>query len=243
MQVNWLPSLPVYTLVGFEALQGDNEGIAQHLGPETASFFLDRAGPRLFTGFVKVSPDVGYSGGLQFGASLGHSRLHQEQREGDAGTEALEGTTTFFGLDAVYRYDSGKQWGVGDVTLQGEYFRRSKDLGIVGLGSDAVAGPLLDFAQDGLYVQGVYGFAPRWTTGFRFDIAGLVNRVDEAGATTGFDSSRRYTANVTFNPTEFSRLRFQYTRGDFAAVSGRETFNQVWLQFQMSLGAHGAHRF
>jgi len=243
VQVNWLPSLPVYTLVGFEALQGENEGIAQHLGPETAPFFLDRAGPRLFTGFVKVSPDIGYSGGLQFGASLGHSRLHQEQHEEDAGTEALEGTTTFFGLDAVYRYDSGKQWGVGDVTLQGEYFRRSKDLGIVGLGSDPVAGPLLDFAQDGLYLQGVYGFAPRWTAGFRFDIAGLVNRVDEAAATTGYDSSRRYTGNVTFNPTEFSRLRFQYTRGDFAAASGRETYSEVWVQFQMSLGAHGAHRF
>jgi hypothetical protein len=243
VQVNWLPSLPVYTLVGFEALQGENEGIAQHLGPEAAPFLLDRAGPRLFTGFVKVSPDIGYSGGLQFGASLGHSRLHQEQHEEDAGTEALEGATTFFGLDTVYRYDSGRQWGVGDVTLQGEYVRRSKDLGVVGLGADPVAGPLLDFAQDGLYVQGVYGFAPRWTAGFRFDIAGLVNRVDEASVTTGYDSSRRYTANVTFNPTEFSRLRFQYSTGDFAAETGRETYTQVWVQFQMSLGAHGAHKF
>ncbi|RPJ69603.1 MAG: flagellar protein FliT, partial [Acidobacteria bacterium] len=114
VQVNWLPSLPIYTLMGFEALQGENEGVAQHLGPDTAASFADRAGPRLFTGFVKVSPDVGYSGALQFGASLGHSRLHQEQHDGDAEPEALEGTTTFFGLDAVYRYDSGKQWGAGD---------------------------------------------------------------------------------------------------------------------------------
>lgn len=113
----------------------------------------------------------------------------------------------------------------------------------MGLGSEPVAGPLRSFTQDGLYVQAAYGFAARWTAGFRFDVAGLTNRVAEEGATVTDESSRRLTANVTFNPTEFSRLRVQYTRGDFAAATGRETYNQVWVQFQMSLGAHGAHRF
>jgi hypothetical protein len=243
VQVNWLPSLPFYTLLGFEALQGENAGVSQHLGPDTAPAFGDMAGPRLFTGFAKVAPEVGYAGTLQFGASVGRSRQHQELHGEEEVMEALEGPATFLGFDAVYRYDSGREWGVGDVTVQGEYFRRWKDLAFVGTDPVPSPGPALDFTQDGLYAQAVYGFAARWTAAFRFDVAGLVNSVEgEAGAASEA-SSRRYTANVTFNPTEFSRLRLQYTRGDFAAESGRETYNQVWVQFQVSLGAHGAHRF
>jgi hypothetical protein len=43
-----------------------------------------------------------------------------------------------------------------------------------------------------------------------------------------------------FNPSEFSRLRLQ-----FASDKSRlgATDNQVFLQYIMSLGAHGAHNF
>ena len=43
-----------------------------------------------------------------------------------------------------------------------------------------------------------------------------------------------------FNPSEFSRLRLQ-----FASDKSRlgVTDNQVFLQYIMSLGAHGAHKF
>ena len=243
VQVNWLPSLPVYTLFGFEALQGENEGVSRHLGAETSPFLREAAGPRLFTGFVKVSPDIGYAGALQVGASLGYSRQHQELHAEEAEPESLEGSVTFFGLDAVYRYDSGRQWGVGDLTLQGEYFRRGKSLDVVGAGADPVTGIVREYAQDGLYLQGVYGFAPRWTAGLRFDTLGLLNRVDEGAERLEAEASRRYSASLTFNPTEFSRLRFQFTRGDFAGASERATYHQVWVQFQVSLGVHGAHRF
>ena len=243
VQVNWLPALPFYALVGVEALQGENARISQHLGPEAAPFFRDRGGPRLFTGFLKVSPDIGYSSTLQAGASLGHSRLHQELHEEESGLEAFDGTSTFLGADLVYRFDSGKPWGVGDLTLQGEYLRRVRTLDLVALAGEAVATTAgLRFVQDGLYVQGVYGFAPRWTAAFRLDVAGLTNRA-EGDDTARDDASRRYTANLTFNPTEFSRLRLQYARGDFAAGAGRDQYHQLWVQFQMSLGAHGAHRF
>ena len=50
-------------------------------------------------------------------------------------------------------------------------------------------------------------------------------------------------ANLTFNPTEFSRLRAQFDHGALAVAGVQETYNQFFLQFQMSLGAHGAHRF
>jgi hypothetical protein len=256
VQANWLPSLPVYLQLGFEALQGENEQVSRHLG-EDAPVLRDIAGPRLFTGFVKVAPDVGYSGALQLGFSVGHSRAHQEPVDTgsstpEAGLEppfltGLDGTTTFIGADAVYKYGSGKQWGLGNLTLQGEYLRRAKSLDYV-TARGVAPGLRRQFVQDGLYAQAVYGVAARWTIGGRVDLVGLTNQVDlplerARPGRVDFAASRRYTVNVTFNPTEFSRLRLQYERGDFAMHGGRERYNQVWLQFQMSLGAHGAHKF
>ena len=105
------------------------------------------------------------------------------------------------------------------------------------------AGPAVRVTGDGLYAQAVYGFAPRWTAGARFDVVGLTNRVEVDAATRELDSSRRFSANLTFNPTEFSRLRVQWTHGDFAVDGSRQAFDEIWVQFQMSLGAHGAHAF
>ena len=50
----------------------------------------------------------------------------------------------------------------------------------------------------------------------------------------------RNTAMVDWSPTEFSRLRLQ-----FAVDKSRigVTDNQLLLQYILSLGAHGAHRF
>jgi hypothetical protein len=49
----------------------------------------------------------------------------------------------------------------------------------------------------------------------------------------------RVSAMTDFSNSEFSRLRLQFNRDD----SRPETDNQIVLQYLMSLGAHGAHRF
>jgi hypothetical protein len=118
-----------------------------------------------------------------------------------------------------------------------------KDLSLVGIGEEAAGGEARTSTQDGFYAQAVYGFAPRFTLGLRYDTAGLTNRIEGGGEAEGFDASRRVSANLTFNPTEFSRFRVQYTRGDLSVGGVRERYDQVYVQFQMSLGAHGAHRF
>ena len=45
---------------------------------------------------------------------------------------------------------------------------------------------------------------------------------------------------LDFNPSEFSRIRVQ-----FAQDKSRQgiTDNQAFVQYQMSIGAHGAHQF
>ena len=45
---------------------------------------------------------------------------------------------------------------------------------------------------------------------------------------------------IDFSPSEFSRFRLQFARDE---ARFNETDNQVLLQYIMSLGAHGAHKF
>jgi hypothetical protein len=244
LQVTWLPGVPVYTLLGFEALQGENERVAHQAAEEYPGLFEETPGPRLFTGFLKVSPDVGFAHAVQGGVSFGRSRSHQEVIESIEGAveEALEGPTWFAGTDWVWRYDSARPLGRGDLTVQGEYLYRQKDLAPIAVAGVALGTTSQISTQDGLYAQAVYGIASRWTLAGRVDVIGLTNRFETGGVTTEYDVSRRYSAALAFNPTEFSRIRVQYNAGRFSS-DGTKVFRQVFVQFQMSLGMHGAHRF
>jgi hypothetical protein len=122
--------------------------------------------------------------------------------------------------------------------VQGEYIYRSKTLKLV---------PLPDLQdtislQDGAYAQVVYGIGPRWTVAGRVDAAGLRNHAVGITGVSDGAAATRYSTNVTFNPTEFSRLRAQYNYARDPG-SSRTGFHQVYVQFQMSLGVHGAHTF
>jgi hypothetical protein len=235
VQVTWLPATRVYTQFGFEALQGDNALIANQLADEYGGVLEETPGPRLFTGFLKMSPDLGYSNTLQGGLSIGRSRSHQQA---DAEGNVYDGTAWFLGTDWIWRHDSPRPYGESDLTVQGEYIYRSKTLDLMSEGDLQDTTSL----QDGLYAQVVYGVGPRWTVAGRFDAAGLRNHVDAFTGVTEAGATTRYSANATFNPTEFSRLRVQYNYARVPSDS-RTRFHQVYVQFQMSLGVHGSHAF
>lgn len=280
LQLIWLPDLPIYTLLGVEALQGDQEVFGTTLsGTEQAELDLGDTddGPRLWTAFAKVSPDIGESHALQFGLSYAHNSQHQEVRsqeleeggayehvEGhehdDGHTHAvlengLEGDADLWGVDVVYKYDADAAYGKGDFKLQAEYLRSIRDMKIRSANVlEEETGEVLDRVSewigsnrksttDGLYAQAVYGFAPKWTAGLRYDVLGLTNKVS-GGEDADFGSSDRWTLDLTWDLSEFSRLRAQYARNDILVLPGeRERFDAFYLQFLMSLGAHGAHSF
>jgi hypothetical protein len=245
-QLTWLPETPFYTLLGVEVLQGDQERVGTFVEDDAERAELGLSdqedGPRMWTVLAKVSPDLGYNHALQVGGSYVHNRQHQEIHGEGATETGLEGSADLWGLDLVYKYDNAAAWGHRDVYLQAEYLRSIKDL-IVRGGDPASVGNARQFTTDGLYVQGTYGFAPRWQAGLRYDVLGLTNEVT-GDLNASVDSSDRWTGALTWSPTEFSRFRMQYSYSDILTQAGeREKFNAIWLQFLMSMGTHGAHDF
>ena len=117
--------------------------------------------------------------------------------------------------------------------LQGELFLRDED----GIFDDLT----YDGEQNGWYLQGVWQFAQLWRVGLRHDIVDSDNgsSVDGTQLEDPGRSSRRSSLMLDWSPSEFSRLRLQYTNDQVLPRSE----DQWYLQYIMSIGAHGAHQF
>jgi hypothetical protein len=91
----------------------------------------------------------------------------------------------------------------------------------------------------GFYSQLLWGFRPRWVAGLRGEYAN-----GNPGEYDPYDVYRnertRISPDLTFYPSEFSKIRLQYNY-DQGALFGTE--HSVWLQFEFLLGAHAAHKF
>jgi hypothetical protein len=86
-------------------------------------------------------------------------------------------------------------------------------------------------------VQLLWGIKPRVVAGLR----GEVGSGDDAAFDSPLRADRlRLSPNVTWYPTEFSKLRLQYNY-DHREGIGRD--HSVWLQFEFLLGAHASHKF
>ncbi|MBI3794891.1 MAG: hypothetical protein HY280_09220 [Nitrospinae bacterium] len=83
----------------------------------------------------------------------------------------------------------------------------------------------------------------RWRGGLRYDEMGAsadVYQVSGVQQNLGPEPWRA-SAMVDFNPSEFSRIRFQYTY-DMSSRTGQVN-NEVLAQFLFTIGAHSAHTF
>lgn len=262
VQVTWMPATDTWMQFGAEILQGDEqEKLGAGIDADALQEMLDenslalatpfadntRRGPQLFTLFAKTAPDLGTAHALQLGVSYArHTGQQEAHEEGDpVVTDILyaEGNASILGLEAVYKRAATGRNGVGALRASAEYLRLDKDLAIVNHTDALEIGGTLTGTQDALYVQGVYGFAPRWEAGLRYDVTGLTNETSEGGSTETAGDSSRLSAVVTFRASEFSALRLQLSSAQVATEAGDQSFGQVMLQYNLSLGAHGAHTF
>jgi hypothetical protein len=244
LQLTWLAPVPFYLLAGVEAFQGDNDLMFSYDGEAPLP---THDGPRVEVGWLKIGPNLPGYHGLEFGV-FGATGKDQEAHDGNedgAADHWLDGDSTFWGGDLIYKYSSPQAYGQGDFTLQGEYFNRRKDLDMIAndLVPDLVGNSKID-EQDGYYVQAVYGFLPRWRGGARWEQIGLTNESElPDGTSEDFGASWRAGAMIDFTPSEFSRIRLQANQGSYETADGREDVTEVFVQWMVSLGAHAAHKF
>jgi hypothetical protein len=163
-----------------------------------------------------------------------------------AGTEvsnAFTGNTRVWIADAVWKWAPDGNATRTNFKLQGEYLRSTRDgslaVDTAGLASEGS----YRVVQSGWYLQGVYQFMPRWRVGLRTER--LDGGSPDYGANTGLlavdtGNARKHTLMLDYNPSEFSRIRLQVAQ-DRARVNLSDW--QWLIQYQMSLGAHGAHGY
>jgi len=250
VQVKWLAPTETFLELGLE-------GGRDNSFPGGAR---NKSGTGIGAAFAHVGGDVGVSNTWRAGLSYIATRPGGRSYEGVDGT-GLATTVSFAGdsrtavADFVWKWASNGNAKERNFKLQGEYFRRTEDGSLRcserdTSGACGGAAGITDryrSAQSGYYLQGVYQFMPRWRVGYRHD------RLDSGTPSFGptlvvadlpqlapFKPTRN-TVMVDFASSEFARLRFQVAR-DTSRGAGR-TDNQVWLQYVMSLGAHGAHKF
>lgn len=246
VQFSWLAPTPFQLLFGVEAFQGKNETMFNYLAGNDENL-PSHDGPRLWLGWLKLAPELPYGHGIRLGA-FGGTGKHQEAHDGNTdgvNDHWFDGDSYFAGCDFVYKYEAGQMKGLHDFKLAGEYLWRKKDLDMVKntlkpwlAGNDKID------RQDGYYLQGVYGFYPRWRAGLRWEQIGLVNSVTfPDGLSEDYGATWRASGMMDFSPSEFSRLRFQVANGDYVMSSGRENVWQFFVQAIISLGTHGAHKW
>lgn len=200
--------------------------------------------------FAHIGDDIGIEQSWRAGLSL-----HQTKRANAVSNAVpnllnttggvnnrFNGDSQTAGVDLIWKYAPNGNLRDRYVKLQGEYFRRKESgwltYNLTTTDSYAVT-------QSGWYLQGVAQFMPHWRTGLRYD------RLDPGVAQVGALNAGNVISNYAFNPSrltwmadyspsEFSRLRLQ-----LAHDNSRQGLadNQLFVQYIMSLGAHGAHQY
>lgn len=229
LQVHWLAPTDLFLEVGAEA--GRGRGFP---GSNTGQ---NGAGATAL--YAHVGGDVGESNSWRAGVSLLDAKAADQAL---VSTDAMDASINpaFTGSSRVWIADGVWKWAPnGNATrtnfkLQGEYLRSTRDGQLAD--SSGVTAPL-NTAQSGWYLQGVYQFMPRWRVGLRTE------RLDSGSPSALSESVYRPSKNslmLDFSASEFSRVRLQLAR-DLSRFGQPD--NQLYVQYQMSLGAHGAHSY
>jgi hypothetical protein len=197
--------------------------------------------PNAWSAYARIGGDIGDNKSWRVGGYVLSGKA-------EGGRTSNEDAVTFIGDSDLYAADFRFTWAPTgnahekEVILQGEYFWRNED----GTYEDTDAGTgavPFDDSDSGWYAQGVYKFHPQWRVGARYSYmkppgvpSGLVGSVLDSG---GHDPEA-YAVMVDWTNSEFSRLRLQY---NYEELSDGQDDDQIILQYIMSLGAHGAHKY
>jgi hypothetical protein len=251
LQLKWLAPTDMFFEIGGEVGRG--------LGfPGTDRQNKNGAGAGVL--FAHIGDDIGIEHSWRAGVSLHETR--RENAVSDAVPDLLgtpggvsnsfSGDSQTSGLDFIWKYSHNGNIRERYLKVQGEYFRRKDNgtliydytaPGVVPAGANNPGSYTV--TQSGWYLQSVYQFMPTWRTGLRYD------RLDPGTAQIGAANAGNVISNYAFNPSrltwmadynpsEFTRIRLQLAHDNSRQGLAE---NQLFVQYIMSLGAHGAHQY
>ena len=241
LQVKWIAPTDLYLEFGGEI--GDGSSF-----PGT-----DRNKNGIGSGavYAHVGGELGTSS--EWRAGLSYLQLRPDGRQylqtdvfGNTVLQSFSGRSQLTIADFVWKWAPNGNATRTSFTLQGEYFWR-RETGDLTFDTDGAFGSTntsgYSSRQSGWYLDGVYKFLPAWRVGARYDR--LATGTVDYGANGVFLAQesfnpQRYSVMFDYTPSEFSRFRLQYQQ---SKLQPDVTDNQWFLQYILTLGAHGAHKF
>jgi hypothetical protein len=238
VQVKWLAPTQTLVELGAEIGRGRNFPGSDR----------NKNGSGGATLFGHVGGDLGVSHSWRAGLSYLRASPRDRQYDetdlaGNGVTNSFSGNSRLWIADFVWKWAPQGNPVYTNFKLQGEYFRRREHGDLIYDTAAAASADRYTATQSGWYLQGVYQFMPRWRVGLRrdqLDSGSVDYGLNNANLARPDYSPSKNSLMFDYSPSEFSRIRFQVARD-----RSREgvTDNQFFLQYQMSLGAHGAHLF
>lgn len=246
VQLKWLAPTDTFIELGAEIGRGANF-------PGTER---NKNGSNAAAVFAHLGGDVGIAHSWRAGLSYLNTRAEARTAHFED-INALEAQGAFSGRSATWIADLVWKWSPNgnpkyqNFKLQAEYFSRREQGDLLCTDLDTATptactgGVSSDYRsrQSGGYVQGVFQFTPQWRAGLRHERLDSGQRdfgVNAANLVIDAYKPQKTSAMVDYSWSEFSRLRLQYAQDkSMLGVSD----NQVTVQYIMSLGAHGAHKF
>jgi hypothetical protein len=218
VQVRWVAPTAFFLELGGEAFRGENY-------PSSGA---RNGGLGTKTLFAHVGGDVGDENEWLAGVSMLRSSTV-------AGEDGFTGDGTLYIADGTWKWAPQGNFKDGGLTLRGEYFVDRRDGSFADPADPASA---IDWtgSRRGAYAEAVYRLNRQWDVGYRFDRLWAANDGPLAADT----DPTRHTVEATWRNSEFSLFRLQLSHDKPNADA---TDNAVTLQYQTSLGAHGAHKF
>ena len=227
VQLRWVAPTSMFLELGGEMFRGENypSGGAQNGGIGTRTLF------------AHVGGDVGIENSWLAGVSV----LKTHAANADDG---FSGDNTLYIADGTWKWAPNGNTKDGGLTLRGEYFvdKRNGEFLFDTNSTNTPQLPLVtawDGMRRGAYLEGVYRLNRTWDVGYRYDRLWSDGDGPIVAGNDGFDPFR-HSAEITWRNSEFSLVRLQLSHDKPNAT---DSDNAVSVQYQTSLGAHGAHKF
>jgi hypothetical protein len=224
-QVRWVAPTNVFLEFGAEGLRGDKF-------PASGA---GNGGVGQYSAFAHIGDDIGDEASYR----VGFSYLRSEARDRATATpngpnDLFTGSSDLKIIDGVLKWAPEGNPTQRNAKLQGEFFWRDER-------GAFNTSPYKGTAY-GWYLQGIYQFMQQWRVGYRYDQL-HAGSIDPRFTGTTIDSfgldGFRNSLMLEYNTSEFGRYRLNLIRDDTMAKPN----DQIFLQYTVSLGSHGAHKF